>query len=83
MESISKKLIEKSILGNRQALEKIVENIQERIFGLALRMLYDPDDAEDACQEILIRVVTNLATFKGDSAFECYRRLESTPKPTV
>ncbi len=72
MENISKKLIEKSILGNRQALEKIVENIQDSIFGLGLRMLYDPDDAEDACQEILIRVVTNLATFKGDSAFETW-----------
>lgn len=33
--------------------------------GLALRMLWHPEDARDAAQEILLRVVTHLATFRG------------------
>src|SRR5262249_10227248 len=32
----------------------------------------DPDDAEDATQEILIKVVTNLASFRGESAFSTW-----------
>ena len=33
------------------------------MYALALRMLWHPQDAEDATQEILVRVVTRLAQF--------------------
>ena len=33
------------------------------IYGLALRMLWNREDAEDATQEILVRVVTRLSQF--------------------
>ncbi|MCP4218512.1 MAG: RNA polymerase sigma factor, partial [bacterium] len=45
------------------------KQVQDKIYGLALRMLYHPADAEDAAQEILLKVVTHLGTFRGDSAF--------------
>ncbi len=32
--------------------------IQDKIYGLALRMLYNPSDAEDASQEILLKAVS-------------------------
>ena len=41
--------------GDRQALETVVCRIQDKIYGLALRMLGNPDDAEDEAQEILIK----------------------------
>ena len=41
--------------GDKTALETLVQRIQNRIYNLAVRMLYDPADAEDAAQEILIR----------------------------
>lgn len=49
--------------GNRSALERLVEGLQGDVFGLALRMLGNREDAEDAAQEILIRIVTRLAQF--------------------
>ena len=55
--------------GDRNALERLVELIQDRVYGLALRMLWHPEDAKDATQEILIRVVTRLSSFRGESAF--------------
>jgi RNA polymerase sigma factor (sigma-70 family) len=55
--------------GDKQALEKLVGNIRDMIFGLAVRMLYDPHKAEDATQEILIKIVTRLHGFRGDSRF--------------
>lgn len=62
-------LIEKAKAGNRASLEKIIKEIQDKVYGLALRMLYNPDDADDATQEILIRIITNLDSFKGKSLF--------------
>ncbi len=55
--------------GNRQALENLVGHVQDRIYGLSLRMLGHPADAEDASQEILIKVITHLDGYRGESAF--------------
>jgi RNA polymerase sigma factor (sigma-70 family) len=61
--------VERAVAGDRAALEEIVRSIQDRVYGLALRMLWHPDDAEDATQEILIRIITHLGSFRGESAF--------------
>jgi len=49
--------------GDRDALDRLVRELQDHVYGLALRMLWNREDAEDATQEILIRVVTRLAQF--------------------
>ena len=58
--------------GNRQALETLVCQIQDDIYGLALRMLGLPQDAEDESQEILIKVITHLGDFREESAFRSW-----------
>jgi RNA polymerase sigma factor (sigma-70 family) len=55
--------------GDRASLEHLVLSIQDRVHSLALRMLWNPEDAKDATQEILIRIVTRLGTFRGASSF--------------
>lgn len=65
-------LVEKAKAGDRRVLEEIVRRIQDRIYGLAIRMLFIPADAEDATQEILMKVITHLGTFKGKSRFETW-----------
>lgn len=55
--------------GDRGALSALVQQLQHPMYRLALRFLGDPDDAQDACQEILIRIVTRLGTFEGRSKF--------------
>lgn len=65
-------LVEQAKNGDKDVLEEIVRRIQDRIYGLALRMLYIPADAEDAAQEILVKVITHLGTFKGESRFETW-----------
>lgn len=62
-------LVEQAKEGDREALEQVIGKIQDRVYGLAIRMLSHPADAEDATQEILIKVVTHLAEFRGESAF--------------
>ena len=55
--------------GDREALSALVRELQHPMYRLALRFLGHPDDAQDACQEILIRIVTRLGTFEGRSKF--------------
>ena len=56
-------LARQAIEGDRDALEQLVTHLQREVYGLAIRMLWNREDAEDATQEILVRVVTRLAQF--------------------
>src|ERR1700719_3409294 len=58
--------------GDRQALEDVVQRHQAWIYNIAVRMLYHPQDAEDATQEILIKVLTRLSSFEGRSSFRTW-----------
>jgi hypothetical protein len=53
----------------KKALESLIRRIQDRVYGLALRMLGHPADAEDAVQEILVKVVTHIDSFRQESTF--------------
>jgi RNA polymerase sigma factor (sigma-70 family) len=54
--------------GSRAALEALVLSLQRPIFNLALRMLASRPDAEDATQEILVRIVTHLGEVRDTEA---------------
>ena len=56
-------LTRRAIDGDRDALDSLVRGIQGDVYGLALRMLWNRADAEDATQEILVRIVTRLSQF--------------------
>ena len=56
-------LVRSAIDGDRNALEDFVRALQGDIYALALRMLCNREDAEDATQEILVRIVTHLSQF--------------------
>jgi hypothetical protein len=56
-----------AVAGDRAALTTLVGRIQHPLYRVSLRFLGHPQDAEDATQEILIRVITRLGTFEGRS----------------
>lgn len=58
--------------GDQKALQAVVREIQKNIYNLAIRFLWHPQDAEDATQEILIRVITGLSSFRGESGFHTW-----------
>ena len=58
--------------GDPEALEDLVAAIQDDVFRLALRFLWHPQDAEDAAQEILVRIITRLSSFEGRSSFKTW-----------
>lgn len=65
---ISEALIEKVLDHQPQAVNELIAQLQTSIFNLALRMLGNIADAEDATQEILLLVLEKLPAFRGESA---------------
>src|SRR5215217_7401855 len=62
-------LVSRAQAGNRDALEQLIMRHQGWIYNIVLRMVYLPEDAEDATQEIGIKLITKLSTFAGHSSF--------------
>lgn len=58
-------LVARALAGDARALEGVVVLVRDPVYRLALRMEWRPEDAEDATQEVLVRVVTNLASWQG------------------
>jgi RNA polymerase sigma factor (sigma-70 family) len=56
-----------AVAGDRRALEPLCRALEGPIYRLSLRMLGAPEDARDATQEILVRCITRLAQFRGES----------------
>lgn len=65
-------LIDKALEGNTNALEEILLEVKDLIYNLSLRMLGTSNDADDATQDILVRVMTNLASFRKESSFSTW-----------
>src|SRR5258708_16843110 len=65
-------LVARARSGDRKALEELVQRHQAWIYNIAVRMLHHPQDAEDATQEILIKVLTRLSSFEGRSSFRTW-----------
>jgi RNA polymerase sigma factor (sigma-70 family) len=72
LDDVSLQTVQRAISGDRTAIEEIVRALEKPFFNLALRMMLNPADAEDATQECLIRVVTRLVQFRGDSKFSTW-----------
>jgi len=65
-------LVEQAKNGDRVALEKLVLRHQAWIYNIAIRMVFQPEDAEEVTQEVLVKVITKLSTFKGESQFRTW-----------
>lgn len=65
-------LIQSALRGDSDSLAELLSEIKDSVFNLSLRMLGNVFDAEDATQEILLKIVTNLASFKQQSRFSTW-----------
>ncbi len=65
-------LVDKAVSGDRQALQDLIVSVEDMIYNLSLRMLGSPHDAEDGAQEIIIKIITQLSTFRKESAFSTW-----------
>ena len=71
-EGRDQELVQQAKGGSRAALEELVVRHQSWIYNLALRMVHHPEDAKDATQEVLIKLLTRLSTFEGRSSLRTW-----------
>jgi len=55
--------------GDKNALEVILEQCQERLYYYALRMTGDSHDAEDVLQEVFLTILEKIGTLREPGAF--------------
>jgi RNA polymerase sigma-70 factor (ECF subfamily) len=62
-------LIRRAKDGDRRALDALCRRHRPRVERLARHVLRDPEDAQDATQEALVRLVAKLGQFRAESSF--------------
>jgi RNA polymerase sigma factor (sigma-70 family) len=61
-------LVASALRGDRQALETLINRHQAWIYNLAFRMVMVHEEAEDVTQEVLVKIVTKLASYDPERA---------------
>jgi RNA polymerase sigma factor (sigma-70 family) len=64
--------IRRAVDGDLVAMDTLLRAIEPGVYNFAVRMLGNLDDARDASQEILLKVVTHLAGFRHEAAFSTW-----------
>ncbi len=66
-------LVKGALEGSSEDLERLILRHQAWIFNIAIRMVFNPHDAEDITQEILIKIITKLGSYDpGKSQFRTW-----------
>src|ERR1044071_6971126 len=65
-------IIELVLSGEKEPYAELVRRYQDRIIGLCFGILNDPTLAEDAAQDIFVKVFRLLQTFRGKSSFSTW-----------
>lgn len=65
-------LVEQSRKGNVDAFEELIKDYKKSAYNIALRVLRNVEDAEDASQEALIKVYKNIQNFNMQSTFKVW-----------
>jgi RNA polymerase sigma-70 factor (ECF subfamily) len=65
-------LVQRCAAGDEASCAELVGIHQRMVFGLALHLLGDRDEALDLSQEVFLRVFRTIATFRGQSALRTW-----------
>lgn len=65
-------LIDRCLLGDESALGDVIGLYQDRLYAFALRLLKNPQDAEDAVQDAFVRAFRGLASYDRSRPFKTW-----------
>jgi RNA polymerase sigma-70 factor (ECF subfamily) len=66
------KVIRMAQRGDAGAFERLYRQHSARVYALCMRMLRNPDEAEDSTQEVFLHVLRKIQGFRGASAFSTW-----------
>ncbi len=70
--STDNELVRAAQTGDERAFRRLVERYEPKVYRLALKMMREPQDAEDVLQETFINVFRHLDSFRGDAEFSTW-----------
>lgn len=65
-------LVARAVAGSNAALNELLHRHQGYVYNVAVRMTLSPADAADLTQEVLLKIATRLAQFRGEAAFRTW-----------
>lgn len=65
-------LIARSLEGDSKSLEDLITRYSSLVYTLIVKMIRNKDDAADLSQEVFIKVITKLDSFKHNSSFKTW-----------
>lgn len=65
-------LIKQAKLGNKSALNTLLQQNYKKLYGFVIKMTTDEDLAEDITQETLLKAVININSYKCKSSFSTW-----------
>jgi RNA polymerase sigma-70 factor (ECF subfamily) len=65
-------LVRRARRGDQGALDQLLRDARPRAMSVALKMLRNPDDADDAVQDAFLKVWKNLGRFEGRASFSTW-----------
>jgi RNA polymerase sigma-70 factor (ECF subfamily) len=69
---VSRELLAAVRRGDPKAFEEVVRTTHRQVYTQALRLVGDPQEAEDVTQDAYLRVFRGLSGFRGDAKFETW-----------
>ncbi len=88
-------MVARAAAGDRAAFARLAEHYQSACYGLALRLIGDPDSAFDATQDALIHAYDGIARYRGgvfrswllritaNASYDILRRSQRRPTTTL
>jgi len=88
-------LVARAVSGDRGAFTQLVEHYQSACYGLAWRLLGDPDQAADAAQDAFVHAYDAIAKYRGglfrswllritaNASYDILRRAQRRPTTTL
>ena len=71
-ETTDAELVSLAKAGELVAFEALTSRYEQRVYGLAMRMLRQEQDAEDVTQQTFLSVLENLEGFRGEASFSTW-----------
>lgn len=65
-------LVRRAQADDERAFGELVERYETKVYSLGIKMLRNPEDAEDVLQDTFLRAYRGLKSFKGNSTFSTW-----------
>jgi RNA polymerase sigma factor (sigma-70 family) len=66
---VDRELVEAAQAGDRQAMSELIRVTHRGVYTQALRLLGNPEDAADVTQDVYLRVIRKLGSFRHEASF--------------